>query len=436
LKNSKVVTRIAPSPTGNGASSCHAGLGRTALFNWAYARKNGGKFILRIEDTDQKRSTKESEDGIINDLKWLGIDWDEGPDIGGKNGPYRQSERLDLYNPFIEKLLKDGNAYEDDGCVRIKFKHYGKTHCDVDDMILGKVSYPNNLLQDFVIRKSDGFPTYHFGVVVDDAMMGINHIFRAQEHLANTPKHILIQKALGFDIPNYAHMPIILNQDGSKMSKRQKTGEINISDFRESGYISSALINYLSMLGWSPKTKEEIFNKKFLVDNFDIKDVRKSNAKFDYKKLQNVNGKHLSLLDEKEFVTKATDYISYIENHQEFNISAFHKKAQTFGQISNSISMLKEVVSNNIEVEIQQELIQSINDMLIEFKKAKEWNQSSVMDIIKKTSEKNLVSIGAISNTIKQMFRDDKTLSVDLILTAIGKDKSVILIDNALKSKV
>jgi len=426
----QIVTRISPSPTGNGiASSCHAGLARTAMFNWAWARRNNGKFLLRIEDTDQKRSTKESEQGIINDLTWLGIEWDEGPDKPGSNGPYRQSERLDIYNKFIDQLLDNGSAYKDEDCVRIKFKHYGETHCDVDDMILGKVSYPNDRLSDFVIRKSDGFPTYHFAVVVDDALMGVNHIFRAQEHLANTPKHILIYKALGFDIPNYGHMPIILNQDGSKMSKRQHSDDINIGDFKKSGYLPDALLNYLSLLGWAPKEKIEIFDRKYLIENFDIHNVRKSNAKFDYKKLQNINGKHLAQLDRTEFIKRAHNHINTNGMKTDHDISHFYQKAYTFQQIISSIELLDESLKNIKQININNDMSVCFKNIYNNLSNQNNWNSSLIVETIKKSSEETNVSIGSVYKSFKEIFPSlEKNITIDVLLSSIGKTQGLKLL--------
>ncbi len=217
-----VRTRFAPSPTGE----LHIGGARTALFNWAYARMMGGQFVLRIEDTDQKRSSDQSMRNILRDLAWLGIDWDEGPtlqgddvEVLGDKGPYFQSQRLDLYQGAIDQLKRLSRAYEDDGAVRFKATDQDVT---VQDQILGPVTYPAGELEDFVIQKADGFPTFHLANVVDDASMSITHVLRGQEHLINTPKHLQLFDALGLQPPTYAHIPLIFNPDGSKMSKRDK----------------------------------------------------------------------------------------------------------------------------------------------------------------------------------------------------------------------
>ncbi len=307
---SDVVTRFAPSPTG----SLHVGGLRTAMYNFVYARKMGGKFILRIEDTDEVRSTDDSLKGIVRDLKWAGITWDEGPSLNpddirnnqiGDNGPYFQSQRKDIYNKFIDKLIGMGMAYEKDGAILFSMP---KEDIIVKDVILGDVRFPASQCQDLVIRKSTGMPTFHFAVVIDDATMGVTHVIRGQEHLQNCWKHISLQKALGLPTPVYGHIPLIMNTDGSKMSKRQKTGQVNTADFRQDGYVSEVLLNYLALLGWNPGGDVEHFDLDFMIKNFDIKDINKGSARFDYKKLLNFNSRYLSELDVwKQFTGKLMD---------------------------------------------------------------------------------------------------------------------------------
>jgi glutamyl/glutaminyl-tRNA synthetase len=385
-----VRTRFAPSPSGH----LHVGGARTALFNWAFARRHGGQFILRIEDTDQKRSSDQLSLGFMHDLAWLGIDWDEGPsesggDVRGDCGPYFQSQRLDIYNEHLDRLLAEGEAYRafetpeqldaarvaareakqdyryDRAALNIPYEERearaaaGEAHIIrlrvpddrdiiIHDDVLGDVTVHAGELDDFVIRKADGYPTYHFAVVVDDALMRVSHVIRGQEHLKNSAKHMLIQQALGLPTPHYAHISLIFNPDGSKMSKRDKakaaraaakdwlmgdgcdqaqlfelirnTGyagavdaferflkdkkhddpelamhiaeaidialpEINVSDFRASGYLPQTMINYLALLGWSPGGDIEQFDADFLVERFGLDRVIKSPAKFDRDKL-------------------------------------------------------------------------------------------------------------------------------------------------------
>lgn len=330
-----VVTRFAPSPTG----ALHVGGARTALFSWAFARRHGGRFLLRMEDTDQKRSSEASAKSIIEDLRWLGLDWD--------GEIYYQSQHLETYRQQAQRLLGAGRAYRDGDAIRFRM---AKDPVVVPDAVLGDVTFGPEQLEDFIIIKSDGFPTFHFAVVVDDELMGVTHVIRGQEHLANTPKHLALQEALGFRRPVYAHLSSILNADGSKMSKRDKAKaaraaakkwleehggdaaalagagaavqaigaerlraflakenddadiaqaiaaamglslpEIEVHDFRESGYYPETLVNYLALLGWSPPGGEERFDRHFLARAFDLSRVSKSNARFDRDKLRAFN---------------------------------------------------------------------------------------------------------------------------------------------------
>jgi glutamyl-tRNA synthetase len=328
----KVRVRFAPSPTG----SLHIGGARTALFNLLFARHNNGTFILRIEDTDTERSTEESANQIVRSLKWLGLDWDEGPEKGGGYGPYFQSQRLDIYRREAQRLLDEGKAYycyctpeelaerreaalkagrapRYEGCcrnltpeerakfeaegrkptIRIKVPAEGQTV--VEDIIRGRVVFENSVLDDFIIFKSNGIPTYNFACVVDDHAMGITHIIRAEEHLSNTPKQIQVYKALGYEIPQFAHVPMILAPDRSKLSKRH--GATSVEEFRDQGYLAEAIVNYLTLLGWSPEGNEEIFDLEKAVKEFSLERVNKTAAVYDIKKLTWINGHYLRELD-------------------------------------------------------------------------------------------------------------------------------------------
>lgn len=356
-----VVTRFAPSPTGH----LHVGGARTALFNWLLARQTGGRFILRIEDTDQARSSLESTLGILQDMQWLGLDWDEGPDPSdpassmGPHGPYYQSQRLGLYNEHIDRLMAAGVAYyafdtseeldamrkeaqaakrnfryprpetfptadqaeqarADGRPVVVRFAMPG-TDITVDDQILGTVTFKASELDDFIIRKSDGYPTYHLACVVDDQLMGVTHVCRAQEHLMNTPRHIALQDALSFRRPAYAHMPVIMNADGSKMSKRDKEKaiakgltppEIDVHDFRRSGYMPECLLNFLALLGWNPGDDREIMSRDELVALFSLGRVGKTNAKFDRDKLRAFNTDYIKAADFERLLTVVDQFLA------------------------------------------------------------------------------------------------------------------------------
>ncbi len=408
MTSTPTITRFAPSPTGH----LHIGGARTALLCWAFARQAGGRFLLRIEDTDQQRSSESSTRGILEDLAWLGITWDDGPELefngstfGGDSrevGPYYQAQRIDLYNEAINKLIEEDKAYpafetpeeleakrkvaieaktgykydraalEIPRDERMKRLADGEPHVvrfkmpeesiTVEDQILGEVTIKPDEFDDFIIRKRDGFPTYHLAVTVDDALMGVTHVLRGQEHLINTPRHVALQTGLGYEHPVYAHMPLIFNPDGSKMSKRDKDKaakkackdakldsspidglddatytewlknktrqlesdtlmalaahlqitlpEIDVEDFRRAGYIPEALNNYLALLGWNPKTKNEDgtdlehFTMDYLADNFALSGMSKGQSKFDRTKLLSFNGDEIAKLSDDEFAKR------------------------------------------------------------------------------------------------------------------------------------
>ncbi len=294
----KVVTRIAPSPTG----VLHFGTARTALFNYLYAKKHGGKFILRIEDTDKERSTKEFEQNILENLEWLGFKHDAF---------YRQSERGEIYKKYLEKLIKSNKAYisKEEGGERtevIRFRNPNKK-ITFTDLIRGDITFDTTELGDFVIAKSISEPLYHLAVVVDDYEMGVTHIIRGEDGISNTPRQILIQEAIGArKTPQYAHLPLILGKDRSKMSKRH--GPTSMTSFREKGYLKEALINYLAFLGWNPGDEREIFSIEELVKEFSIERVSKSGAIFDEERLNWYNREYLRKIDDVVFVEKVKKY--------------------------------------------------------------------------------------------------------------------------------
>ncbi|RLE19317.1 MAG: glutamate--tRNA ligase [Acidobacteria bacterium] len=336
MNQKPVRVRFAPSPTGH----LHVGGARTALFNWLYARNRGGKFILRIEDTDQARSTLESEKMVKHDLRWLGMDWDEGPEIGGDFGPYRQSERMEIYKKHAEQLLAEGKAYRcfctdaeltakreqaeaesrsphyDGTCLKlseteiqeklaagvpftIRFKVPDNAYT-LYDMIRGAVHWEPGTLGDFIILRSDGMPVYNFCVVVDDHLMEISHVIRAEEHLPNTLRQIMLYEAFGWKPPKFAHASLILGQDRSKLSKRH--GATSVGQFKEEGYLSEAMVNYLALLGWNEGKDREEYTIPELIKAFSVKRINNSPAVFDMDKLNWLNGIHLrKLTDEQLF---------------------------------------------------------------------------------------------------------------------------------------
>jgi glutamyl-tRNA synthetase len=292
---STVRVRFAPSPTG----FLHIGGARTALFNWLYARHTGGTFVLRIEDTDAARNSQEAVEVILQGLRWLGMEWDEGPISSdatgaskGQHGPYFQSQRRAQYQRRVEQLLARGLAYERDGAVKFKMPREPIT---IPDLVVGDVTrVPTDreaLDPDFVIVRSDGQPVFHLVNVVDDLDMQITHVIRGEDHLSNTPKHIALFRAFGVEPPRYAHIPLILNSDGTKMSKRDKGA--SLTNYVEEGYVPEAVVNYLCLLGWSPKSPAEKMPIQSAIGLFDLPQILRHNARFDFTKLQWLNGEYI-----------------------------------------------------------------------------------------------------------------------------------------------
>ena len=291
--------RFAPSPTG----FLHIGGARTALFNWLWARHTGGTFVLRIEDTDAARNTQEAVEVILSGLRWLGLDWDEGPITSdatapakGAHGPYFQSQRRAVYQRRVEEMLSKGSAYEHEGAVKFKMTREPIT---IADIVVGDVTRePTDreaLDPDFVLVRSDGQPVFHLVNVVDDIEMGITHVIRGEDHLSNTPKHIALFRALGVEPPKYAHIPLILNPDGTKMSKRDQGA--SLAAYEDEGYAPEAVLNYLCLLGWSPKGDQEKMSVQQVVEAFDLPQVLRHNARFDGTKLQWLNGEYIRQMD-------------------------------------------------------------------------------------------------------------------------------------------
>lgn len=339
--------RFAPSPTG----FLHVGGARTALFNWLYARSQGGTFVLRVEDTDQERSTEESYAAILRGMEWLGLDWDEGPQAGGELGPYLQSERLDIYREHLATLVEGGQAYKcfcsaedlaereqaerdaggnwegyDGHCRELSPEQIAaaeaagrpcawrlRTPADGAtfwyDVVVGKREFQNEVLVDRVILKADGFPTYQFAVVVDDHLMRISHVLRGDDHVSNTPFQILIYEALGWKPPKFGHMPMILGPDRKRLSKRH--GATSVEEFQKLGILPAAMLNYLALLGWSPGgSGDEVMDAAAIIKKFSLKKVNSSPAAFDYDKLNHINSEHIKRLSAAERLLLAKPIIA------------------------------------------------------------------------------------------------------------------------------
>ena len=287
--------RFAPSPTGY----LHVGGARTALFNWLYARRHGGTFVLRIEDTDVERSQAEMVTGILDGLRWLGIDWDEGPEVGGPHAPYFQSERLDRYRAAAKQLVDAGQAFVDEGAIRFKVPA-GKTA--FTDSVHGPIEFDNEHIESFVVLRSDGHPTYHLSVVVDDIDMAITHVVRGDDHISNTPKQVLLYDAFGRTPPAFAHVPLIMGPDKKRLSKRH--GATSVMEYAKQGYIPEAMFNFLALLGWGTGSDDELFTRTELIRRFTLDGISGGNAVFNTEKLDWFNHQHLLRLDDAELVAR------------------------------------------------------------------------------------------------------------------------------------
>src|SRR5229473_3109578 len=300
---SDIRVRFAPSPTGY----LHIGGARTALFNWLFVRHHGGKLVLRIEDTDLKRNTEEAAAAIYEGLEWLGLNWDEGPHIGGNFGPYFQSQRTDVYERYLKKLQDAGHIFEDQGALRFRSP---REHVIVDDLVCGKIDFDltnPGTHPDMTIRRPDGSWIFHFVNVIDDIEMKISHVIRGEDHLSNTPKHIEIFRALGVEPPNYAHIPLILNRDGSKMSKRDEGAAV--ATYIEQGYAPEAVRNYLCLLGWSPKDNREKIDIDEVVKLFELDKINRRNAAFDRDKCFWLNGQYIAQMSLDRFTELARPFL-------------------------------------------------------------------------------------------------------------------------------
>jgi glutamyl-tRNA synthetase len=301
--NPEIRVRFAPSPTGY----LHIGGARTALFNWLFARHHGGKFILRVEDTDRTRNTEEAAAAIYEGLQWLGLDWDEGPHVGGDFGPYLQSQRTDIYERYLKQLQDGGHIFEDAGALRFRSP---REHVVVNDLVCGKIDFDltnPGTHPDMTIRRPDGSWIFHFVNVIDDIEMKISHVIRGEDHLSNTPKHIELYRALSATPPHFAHIPLILNRDGSKMSKRDEGARV--ATYMEQGYAPEAVRNYLCLLGWSPKDNREKIDIDEVVKLFELEKINRRNAAFDLDKCFWLNGQYIAQMSLDRFIELARPFL-------------------------------------------------------------------------------------------------------------------------------
>lgn len=473
-----VRTRFAPSPTGY----MHIGNLRTALYEYLIARKNNGKFILRIEDTDQERLVEGAVDVIYNTLKLVGLQHDEGPDIGGDYGPYVQSERKHLYKPFAEKLVEAGHAYycfctkerlaeirhtEESGVVVAKYDR----HClnlskeeiqknldagipyvirqkvpdggttSFDDAVYGTITVDNSTLEDQVLLKSDGMPTYNFANVVDDHLMEITHVVRGSEYLSSTPKYNLLYQAFGWDIPTYIHLPVVQKAPGVKISKR--SGDASFEDLVEMGYLVEAVVNYIVLLGWSPgTTNQEIFSLKELEGIFDIHHINKAPAIFDMDKLNWMNGEYIRALSSEKFYEIAKPFIEKgIKNTDldTFRISKIlQQRTEVLGNIPENIDFFDALCDYDLDIYIHKKMKTTYENSLMSLKEAYEalkqvcdWNEENIhtalFGLVEKLQIKNGQMLWPVRTAIsgKQVTPGGAVEIADIL----GKDETLYRIE-------
>jgi glutamyl-tRNA synthetase len=474
--NNKIITRFAPSPTG----FMHVGGVRTALFSWLFAKKNKGIFILRIEDTDKKREVEGSIEHIIKSLKWLGLNWDEGPDIGGPNGPYIQSQRLETYKKYAQELYEKGLAYADpyteeeletfrkksdedkkaflyrdhrpenppkwDGTKPLRLKIIDIKRYVWNDLVRGELSAGPEALDDFILMKSDGYPTYNFAHIIDDLYMGVTHIFRADEFISSTPKFLALYEALGITRPEFATLPPIMGPDGKKkLGKRD--GAKDILDYKSEGYLPEAVINFLAFIGWNPGDEREIMSIKEIIEAFDINKIQSAGGKFNEEKLLWFNKEYIKKLPKEKIVEEIKK--RFPENCQDEKI--IEKISDTITERINVFSDIdKMVLDGDIQYFFEEPKLSK--EMIIwkkggTLEQAKE-NLSLVTDILNKISDKDFTLEIIKENLMK--FAEEKgkgnvlwPLRVALsgkekspdpftLLFLLGKDESIKRIKNAI----
>lgn len=455
-------TRFAPSPTGY----LHIGGARTALFSWAFARKHGGKFVLRIEDTDRERSTKQSTEAILEGMDWLGLDYDEGP--------FYQMERLDRYREAAEQLLRENRAYycyaskeeldamreqqraaglkpRYDGRWRdskqtppagvkpvIRFKNPQEGYVTFNDLVKGKITMANHELDDLVLLRSDGIPTYNFGVILDDLDMNISHVIRGDDHINNTPRQINILKALGAPLPQYAHVPMILGADGERLSKRH--GAVSITQYREDGYLPEALVNYLARLGWS-HGDEEIFDRDQLITWFDLTSINHAPAKFDPQKLRWLNQQYLKKTDLKHLAELVIPFLDRDNCDTSKGpdllkiVNLLKERVDTIEELADAAVYFFRPLEPSSSLKTQHfslELKPVLNNLKDKFTVI-EWNQQAINSEIKKTAGEHEMKLPKLAMPLRVMVTGEaQTPSIAAVLELLGRKETLKRMDHRL----
>jgi len=438
---SEVRVRFAPSPTGY----LHIGGARTALFNWLFARHHGGKFVLRIEDTDMKRNTEEAMAAIYEGLEWLGLTWDEGPHVGGEFGPYLQSERTELYERYLKKLQDAGHIYEDQGALRFRSP---REHVIVDDLVHGKIDFDlsnEETHPDMTIRRPDGSWIFHFVNVIDDLEMKISHVIRGEDHLSNTPKHIELIRALGATPPQYAQIPLILNRDGTKMSKRDAGARVEY--YIRRGFLPAAVRNYLCLLGWSPKDDREKLDIDEIIRIFDLKNIGRSSATFDPDKLHWLNGEYARALEDEKFYELAVARLrlsgvkvdDYPEQYVRAALQTCEGKINTFDELpaycgfyfTDDFDYDPQSAAKHFTLQNKARL-EAVRGALSSLEK---FGVAEIEAALKTTAAKLGIKFGAIVHPTR-LAATGSTVGPSLyhLLEVLGKEKVLARIDRALRS--
>jgi glutamyl-tRNA synthetase len=437
--SSPIRVRFAPSPTGY----LHIGGARTALFNWLFARHHGGAFVLRVEDTDQARNTEEAAAAIYEGLRWLGLDWDEGPHAGGDFGPYFQSQRNDIYERYLGKLKEAGHTFEDNGAIRFRSP---REHVVVDDLVAGSIDFDLTNPEthpDMTIRRPDGSWIFHFVNVVDDIEMKISHVIRGEDHLSNTPKHIELYRALGATPPRFAHIALIHNKDGSKMSKRDQGA--SIEHYIKRGYLPAAVRNYLCLLGWSPKDDREKIPIDEIVRLFDFKNVIRSAATFDQDKLHWLNGEYCRELTPEEFLRRSiaafknagVDLAKFPDAYVRAALMTCVGKINIFDELPgyagfyfvDEVSFNPEGIAKNFTAENKPRL-EAVRNA---FAGLANFDASAVESALKETAKNLGVKVGVLVHPTRLAVTGTNAgPSLYHLLEVLGKEKVLARIDRAL----
>lgn len=421
-------TRFAPSPTGY----LHVGGARTALFNWLFARKHMGTFILRVEDTDAARNTEEARQAIFDGMSWLGLDWDEGPEKGGNFGPYYQSQRNDIYDAYFEKLLAADRLYQDGDAYRFRFDRKPIT---MHDLVCGEVTIDyrdESNTPDMVIRRSDGSYVFHFVNVIDDLEMKMTHVIRGEDHLMNTPKHLQLIEALGEEPPQYAHIPLILNADGSKMSKRDAGAAVG--DYPKQGFLSEAVVNFIALLGWSSKSDDEIFTLTELIDRFSIEAINRAPARFDLEKCKWVNQQHIAKISTERFAELAKTFVHaenlpITENYPAV-IAAVKEKVRLLSEVPAAIDFLISDTAPTDEEAVAKAkanpnaaLLSAVTE---QFSNLTDWNADNAKNAIGEVATANGAKAGQLMFPIRVAL-SGRAHGPDLgdIFAILGREKTV-----------